>query len=176
SRFYSVVGEDEMKYKAALAWLLTCRGIPELYYGDEIGMKGLTSPNDGYVRKDFPGGWRSDSLNKFTVAGRTAKEEDLWKYIATLANFRKNSSAITTGKMMQFAPSKGEYVFFRYDSKQTIMTVMNTAKEKLTIEMKNYSERTNGFSKMKNVITGVIQPLADFSLMPMESGVWELVK
>jgi glycosidase len=174
SRFYSVVGEDEMKYKAALAWLLTCRGIPELYYGDEVGMTGFTSPNDGYVRKDFPGGWASDSLNKFTVAGRTAKEEKIWKYIAKLANFRKNSSAITTGKMMQFAPVKGEYVFFRYDSKQTIMTILNTAKEKINISMKDYSERTNGFTKMKNIFTDEVKPIADFSLAPMESGVWEL--
>jgi len=176
ARFYSVVGEDELKYKAALAWLFTCRGIPEIYYGDEVGMTGFTSPNDGYVRKDFPGGWASDSANKFTASGRTPKEEDIWKYIATLANFRKKSSAITTGKMMQFAPAKGEYVFFRYDSKQTIMTVLNTAKEKLTIDIKKYSERTNGFTKMKNVITGDIKPLADFSLQPMESGVWELEK
>jgi glycosidase len=176
SRFYSVVGEDEMKYKAALAWLFTCRGIPELYYGDEVGMTGFTSPNDGYVRKDFPGGWASDSLNKFTAAGRTAKEERIWSYIAKLANFRKNSSAITRGKLMQFAPEKGEYVFFRYDSKETIMTVLNTAKEELTIAVKNYSERLNGFTKMKNVITGEVKPIADFTLKPMESGVWELEK
>jgi glycosidase len=176
SRFYSVVGEDEMKYKASLAWLFTCRGIPEMYYGDEVGMTGFTTPNDGYVRKDFPGGWASDSANKFTVAGRTPKEERIWSYIAKLANFRKNSSAITTGKMMQFAPEKGEYVFFRYDSKQTIMTVLNTAKEKLTIEMEKYLERTNGFTKMKNIITGEVKPIADFSLEPMESGVWELEK
>jgi glycosidase len=176
SRFYSVIGTDLLKYKAALAWLFTCRGIPELYYGDEVGMEGFTSPNDGYVRKDFPGGWEGDSLNKFTVAGRTPKEEEIWKYIAALANFRKNSSAITTGKMMQFAPLKGEYVFFRYDSKQTIMTVLNTAKEKLTISINNYSERTNGFTKMKNIVTGEVTPLANFSLEPMESGVWELEK
>jgi glycosidase len=174
SRFYSVVGEDTMKYKAALAWLFTCRGIPEIYYGDEIGMTGFTTPNDGYVRKDFPGGWAADATNKFTEAGRTVKEQKIWIYISKLANFRKNSSAITTGKMMQFAPEKGEYVFFRYDSKQTIMTVLNTAKEPLTIAMKKYAERTNGFTKMKNVITGEVKPIEDFSLKPMESGVWEL--
>jgi glycosidase len=176
SRFFSVVAEDVNKYKASLAWLLTCRGIPQLYYGDEIGMKGFTSPSDGYVRKDFPGGWASDSLNKFSIAGRTAQEEDIWKYIAKLANFRKNSSAITTGKMTQFAPKEGEYVFFRYDEKQTIMTVLNTAKERKNISIKNYAERTNGFTKMKNVITGEIKTLEDFSLEPMESGVWELLK
>ncbi|MDQ2719601.1 MAG: glycoside hydrolase family 13 protein [Bacteroidota bacterium] len=176
SRFFSVVGEDVMKYKAALAWLLNCRGIPELYYGDEIGMTGFTSPNDGYVRKDFPGGWANDTLNKFTTAGRTAREEDIFKYIARLANFRKNSSAIMNGKMMQYAPTKGEYVFFRYDDKQTIMTVLNTSKEKKIILIKNYSERTNGFTKARNVITGEVTELKDFLLEPWGSGVWELQK
>jgi glycosidase len=123
---------------------------------------------------DFPGGWASDPANKFLKEGRDAKEEEIWEYIAKLANFRKTSSATTTGRMMQFAPQKGEYVFFRYDSKQTIMTVLNTAKEKINISVEWYSERTKGFSKMKNIITGEVSPLSDFSLMPMESCVWEL--
>jgi len=176
SRFYSVVDTSMLKYKAALAWLFTCRGIPQIYYGDEIGMQGFTTPNDGHVRLDFPGGWASDASNKFTEAGRTVNEQKIWIYISRLANFRKNSSAITMGKMMQFAPVKGEYVFFRYDSKQTIMTILNTSKENANISIKNYSERTNGFSKMKNIITGETSPLEDFSMSPMESGVWELEK
>jgi glycosidase len=176
SRFYSVVDTNMLKYKAALAWLFTCRGIPQIYYGDEIGMQGFTTPNDGHVRLDFPGGWASDGSDKFTEAGRTVNEQKIWIYISTLANFRKNSSAITMGKMMQFAPVKGEYVFFRYDSKQTIMTILNTAKENINISIKNYSERTNGFSKMKNILTGETSSLEDFSMSPMESGVWELEK
>lgn len=154
----------------------TCRGIPQLYYGDEIGMKGFTSPNDGYVRADFPGGWASDPENKFLKNGRDTKEEAIWEYTAKLANFRKTSSATTTGKMMQFAPQKGEYVFFRYDKKQTIMAVLNTSKEKINISVVYYSERTKGFSKMKNIITGEVSPLSDFSLAPMDSRVWELEK
>ncbi len=176
SRFFSVVSEDVMKYKAALAWLLTCRGIPELYYGDEIGMTGLTSPNDGFVRKDFIGGWVSDSVNKFSIAGRTAREEDIWRYVTKLANFRKSSSALRTGKLMQFAPKEGEYVFFRYDDMQTIMTVLNTAKETKNISIQNYAERTDGFTKMKNIFTNEITPLKDFSLEPRGSGVYELMK
>ncbi len=175
SRFYSVVDTNMLKYKAALAWLLTCRGIPQLYYGDEIGMQGFTVPNDGHVRLDFPGGWTSDSLNKFTVAGRNPKEDSIWNYIATLANFRKNSSAITSGKMMQYEPKEGGiYVYFRYDSKQTIMTVLNTSKNEEEVKPEYYSERTAGFSKMKNIETGKVTPLSDFKLHPMESGVWEL--
>ena len=67
-RFYSVLNEDTAKYKMAFAWLMTFRGIPQMYYGNEILMTGTTSPNDGYVRQDFPGGWAGDPSNKFTVA------------------------------------------------------------------------------------------------------------
>ncbi|MEO6682117.1 MAG: alpha-amylase family glycosyl hydrolase, partial [Ginsengibacter sp.] len=85
SRFFSVVGEDTLKYKAGLSWLLTSRGIPQLYYGAEIGMTGITSPHDGFLREDFPGGWKSDQMNKFIPAGRTAREEGIWRHISTLA-------------------------------------------------------------------------------------------
>jgi glycosidase len=176
ARFFSVINEDVVKYQSAIAWLLTCRGIPELYYGDEIGLKGFTSPNDGHVRQDFPGGWASDSVNKFSIAGRNAQEESIWRYIAKLANFRKASSALTTGKMMQYVPDDGIYVYFRYDNMQTIMVVMNTAKDKKNISPKKYFERTNAFSKMKNVLTGEVADLNDFSIDAKASGVWELIK
>lgn len=176
SRFYSVVGEDDKKYKSALTWLLTSRGVPQLYYGNEIGMTGITSPHDGFVREDFPGGWVADSLNKFLIADRTAKEEGIWRHIAKLANFRKTSSAITTGKLMQFAPKEGEYVYFRYDDAQTIMVALNTAKEAKIIDVSIYKERTDGYTKMKNILTGVIGDIENFSLGSMESGVWELLK
>ncbi len=176
SRFFSVVGEDVTKYKSALTWLLTCRGIPQIYYGTEIGLTGTTTPNDGYVRQDFPGGWPSDATNKFTIAGRTAKEEDIWRYIAKLANFRKNSSALTTGKMMQYVPEDGVYVYFRYNNIQTIMVVMNTAKEQKMISMPRFSERTTGFTKMKNVITGEIKYFQDFSVDTKVSAVYELIR
>lgn len=176
TRFYSVVGEDVEKYKASINWLLTCRGIPQFYYGGEIAMTGTTSPNDGYVRKDFMGGWPGDSTNKFTSSGRTATENEIWNHISKLANYRKTSSAITTGKMMQFVPEDGLYVYFRYDAKQTIMVVMNTGKEKKTVAVKRFAERTNGFSSFKNIHTGEVKPLADFVADTKGSGVYELVK
>jgi glycosidase len=176
ARFFSVIGEDVEKYKSSVNWLLTCRGIPQFYYGGEIGLTGVTSPNDGYVRQDFPGGWPSDKVNKFTAAGRNEKENEIWNHVAKLANFRKTSSALQTGKMMQFVPEDAVYVYFRYDAAQTIMTVMNTGKEKKTIAIKKYEERTKGFSTMKNIQTGEVIPLADFSLEAKSSGVYELMK
>lgn len=175
SRFYSVINQDLKKYKAALAWLFTSRGIPQLYYGNEIGMTGFTHPHDGFVREDFPGGWNKDAKNKFLSTDRDSTENAIWNYISTLANFRKKSSAITYGKMMQFAPVAGEYVYFRYNQQQTIMVIINTAPNELVIDFKKYQERLQGFSKMKNVITHEILPLQNFSMSSFESGVWELL-
>lgn len=153
TRFFSTVKEDVEKHKIGLAWLLTCRGIPQLYYGTEVLMKGESNP-DGWVRLDFPGGWNGDQKNAFTGAGLTADEKLVQDYTRALGNFRKNSSAIKTGKMMQYVPDDGLYVYFRYDANQTVMCVMNTSEKDKTIDFDNYSERTNGFSQGKEVTTG----------------------
>lgn len=177
SRFYSVLQEDTAKYKTALGWLLTSRGIPQLYYGNEILMTGLTSPNDGYVRQDFPGGWDGDTHNKFTAQGRTPKENDIFNFVKKLANFRKSSSAIKTGKMMQYYPIDGVYVYFRYDNKQTVMCVMNTNDKSVSVDLDRFSESTNGFisarSVVDNVLVGLDKPL---SLHPMSIQVLALQK
>ncbi|HMR83967.1 MAG TPA: alpha-amylase family glycosyl hydrolase, partial [Niabella sp.] len=177
ARFYSVINEDTAKYKTAFAWLLTSRGIPQMYYGSEILMAGTTSPNDGYVRKDFPGGWKGDTDNKFAVAGRTAKEQALFSYIKTMANFRKSSSAIKTGKLMQFAPYDGVYVYFRYDDKQIIMCAMNTNDKPVTIALDRFAEKLNGFKAGRDVINANSVALKDsLSLNPMSNLVLELTR
>ncbi|MEO6549444.1 MAG: alpha-amylase family glycosyl hydrolase [Ferruginibacter sp.] len=176
ARFYSVVGEDINKYKSSLSWLFTCRGIPEMYYGDELATAGTTSPNDGYVRLDFPGGFPGDTINKFELSGRTVKDEEIWRHVHALANFRKQSTAITTGKMMQYLPEDGLYVYFRYDAKQTVMVVMNTSKETKTVSFAKYPERTNGFTKATDIITKKQSGLSDFTVESYHAAVLELGK
>jgi neopullulanase len=176
ARFYSVVNEDMDKYQSSLSWLLTCRGIPEIYYGDELATTGTTSPNDGYVRLDFPGGWPGDKQDKFTIQGRTQKDQAIFQHLATLATYRKASSALTTGKMMQYTPEDGVYVYFRYDAQQTIMIVMNTAKTEKKISPTKYSERTAGFTQYLNVISKEKGALSDFTLGSYKTVVYELIK
>ena len=175
-RFYSVVGEDFNKFKMGMNLLLTQRGIPQLYYGDEILMKNFKNPTDAEVRQDFPGGWNGDPVNKFIAGGRTEQENEAFNYIKALANFRKKSSAITAGKLMQFLPKDGMYIYFRYDTKQTVMVISNTGNKLIKPEWKHYAERINGFTQLKNVITGIIKPFADFEIQPKESFVFELIK
>lgn len=140
SRFYSVVGEDFNKYKSGLAWLLTTRGIPQLYYGTEILMKNFASP-DGLVRDDFPGGWEKDKKDKFIAGGRTSKENEAFNYLKTLANYRKNNPVLQTGKMMQFIPEDGIYVYFRYNDTKTVMVIMNSNTTEKTISTDRYHEK-----------------------------------
>ncbi|MEO6452868.1 MAG: alpha-amylase family glycosyl hydrolase [Ginsengibacter sp.] len=175
-RVFSVIGESYSKYKMAITWLLTLRGIPQLYYGTEILMKNFKNPSDGMVRLDFPGGWQGDKENKFTAAGRNSNENDAYNYIKKLANYRKTLSALTTGKTMQYIPQNGLYVYFRYDEKQTIMIVSNTNDTATNIKTDRFKERLNGFTKMKSIISESISDIKDFSLEGMTSGVYELMK
>jgi glycosidase len=126
-----------------------------MYYGMEHLMTGYSNP-DGNVRLDFKGGWDKDSANKFTAAGRTDKENEIFNYIRTLARFRKTSPALTTGKMMQYLPVDGLYVYFRYAPGQTIMCIMNTSDKPAKVDFANYPERIRTTSRGKNIVDGTV--------------------
>lgn len=158
SRFFSIVGEDVKKFKSGLAMLLSTRGIPQLYYGTEIMMKNFSNP-DGLVRSDFPGGWAEDKVNKFSSEGRTAAENDVFNYIKTIANYRKQTTALQTGKLMQFVPQDGVYVYFRYDNAKTVMVVVNSNDKVMSLETSRFSERTQGFKKAKDIVSGKVYDL-----------------
>jgi glycosidase len=154
TRFYTQVGEDVEKLKAGIAWLLTCRGIPEMYYGTEVLMKGSVKQADGWVRLDFPGGWPGDPKNAFSGQGLSPQESEVLTYTRQMANFRKNSSAIKSGSMMHYAPVNGLYIYFRYDASQTVMCIMNTAAQEKAIDLGDYDERTKGFLAARDITNG----------------------
>ena len=151
-RFYSVVNEDIKKYKMGIAWLLTTRGIPQFYYGDEILMKGLTNP-DGLVRLDFKGGWQGDKENKFMASGRSTAENEAFNYVKKLAVYRRSSPVLQTGKLMQYVPENGVYVYFRYNTEKTIMVIMNTNDAEAEVQTKRFEERIGKASGAVNVLT-----------------------
>jgi glycosidase len=154
-RFFSVVGEDFEKYKMGIAWLMTLRGIPHFYYGTEILMKNFKDPSDAEVRRDFPGGWKEDVVNKFVRSDRSEKENEAFEFVKKLANYRKTSDAISSGKFMQFVPQDGVYVYFRYSDKQTIMVVSNTSKSEKNMETSRFDEILKGSKSAKNIIDDV---------------------
>lgn len=177
-RVYSVVGEDWKKLRMGINWLLTLRGIPQLYYGTEVLMKNMKENTDATVREDFPGGWADDKAkdNRFTAEGRSEKQNEVFDYVSRLANFRKSSSAITTGKTMQYVCKDGLYVYFRYDEKQTVMVVTNTTDKGITLDPARYAERLKGFTQIRNVVSGKIKPLKDLEIDGKDSFVFELLR
>ena len=165
TRFFSEIGEDIAGQKMGLEWLLTERGIPQMYYGTEILLKGISNP-DGLVRQDFPGGWAGDKKNAFTGAGLSPDELSVQQLVKTLGTFRRGSSALRTGRMMQYVPQKALYVYFRYDARQTILCAMNAGEAPATIDFSRYGERTGGFTKGVDVLTGQQYPLEQKAEIP----------
>lgn len=175
-RVFTVIGEDVDKLKMGINWLLTLRGIPQMYYGTEILMKNSRNPSDGQVRLDFPGGWPGDKEDKFTRGGRNEKENIAFEHVRRLAGFRKKSSALATGKMLQFIPDNGLYVYFRYDKNQTIMVVSNTSDKEEKLKTDRYKEILTGYTKGRDIQTGKVVSIADIQWAPKASGVYELQK
>lgn len=158
-RYLSLVGEDRSKLKMALAFLLTMRGIPQVYYGTEILMSGFKDPGDANVRKDFPGGWPGDPRDAFTAKGRTAAENDMFQFTRSLMQWRRTSTPIHNGKLMHFIPDDNTYVYFRYNDEGTVMVVVNASKESKNLSLARFNERLEGFRTWKNPVnaqTGVL--------------------
>ena len=175
SRIFSMVNEDLDKQKMAIGWLLTARGIPQMYYGTEVIMKGHSNP-DGLVRSDFPGGWKEDSKSAFKRETMDDAELTIQDWTKKLANYRKSSSAIKTGKLMQYVPEDGLYVYFRYDDKQTIMCLMHTGDKMKTINLKDYSEMTKGIKQVKNITSDDQIEGSYFNIQPKQMIILELEK
>jgi neopullulanase len=165
TRFYTTIGENFTKFKSGMAFLATMRGIPQVYYMTEILGAGNSWPNHDFIRKDFPGGWPGDTLNKFVAAGRTAQENEALNYTRNLLQFRKKTPALQYGKMMQFVPADGIYTFFRYDTQQTVMVVINSSNKDVEVDTKRFSERMSGFTRAREAGTG--QVFSDLKKLPV---------
>jgi len=176
SRYATTVGGDINKQKMGFATLLTLRGIPQLFYGGEIGMLG-DGGNHGTLRADMPGGWKGDAQNVFTAAGRTPEQNELFNYLRTLLNWRKTKEVIHSGKLMHFIPENGTYVYFRYNDKETVMVILNNNNEPKTLDTKRFSERLNGYTSGKNIVTQEsVTNLQSISLPAKSATILELNK
>ena len=176
-RYLSVIGEDLDKYRIGLTWLLTTRGIPSMYYGTEILMKNFKDPSDAEVRRDFPGGFPGDKENKFEAAGRNDRENNAFQFVRKLATYRRDNPVLHTGKLMQFLPQDGTYVYFRYDGTKTVMVATNTNDKEISLDTARFAERMNGFSSARNVLTdATVRDLKAIKLPAKTALVLELKK
>ena len=148
-------GHDAARLKQALALLLIVKRIPQLYYGSEVLMNGTKRVTDGYVRKDFIGGFPGDKRNAFTEAGRTAEENDMFHWLKTVLHWRKDNLCIIQGQQKQFIPYNGIYVLTRQlGDHSTVMTIVNGADEPRTMPVARYAEVIGEADVATDVPTG----------------------
>ena len=154
-RFSLKEDKDLRKYKQGMAFLLTTRGIPQIYYGTEILMTGTKEEGDGVIRTDFPGGWEGDEVNAFTVEGRTSKQNEAWNYLSKLLHWRKDSEAVIDGKLIHYSPSENDcYVYARIKDDNTVLVILNGSDEDRLIDMDRYSDVIGTHQKAIEVTTG----------------------
>ncbi|MDB5127845.1 glycoside hydrolase family 13 protein [Mucilaginibacter sp.] len=166
SRFNRKEDTDLKRYKQGLAFLLTMRGIPQLYYGTEILMSGTKEEGDGSLRKDFPGGWPGDKSDQFTKAGRTDLQNEAWDYLQKLLQWRKTNDAITKGTMMHYEPKNGIYVYGRTKGNHTVMVILNSAITDETVKMDRFTDIIGKYTTGKDVITAKTFPLSNTITIP----------
>jgi neopullulanase len=131
-RFLSEEGSSLAKLKAAFSLLLTLRGIPQIYSGDEIAMPGGDDPDN---RRDFPGGFPGDPLNAFTASGRTPEQQDVFAQVQSLLALRKAHAALRTGKQWHIGWDDNYYAFLRDLPEEKLLVVYNNAAKTLELNI-----------------------------------------
>lgn len=179
-RYFTSVGEDVAKFQMGTAFLLTTRGIPQIYYGTEILMAG--GSNDPDKRRNFPGGWQEDPINAFTEEGRIALGQELnlpvqqnFEYLRRLVHWRNQNPVIHTGRLTHFVPENNVYVYFRHNDEKTVMVMINASQEEQTLDMSRFSERMDGFTRGFEVTTEqVMESISEITIPARKAFVVEL--
>lgn len=153
-RWNEIFNGDSRYYKMALTLISTVRGIPQIYYGSEIGMRGEKSKGDADIRRDFPGGWKGDLQNAFNSGTRTAEQKDFHDFTQKILNWRKGKEVIHTGKTKHYMPLDKIYVYFRYNDKEKVMVILNNNEDAKNLPLARFAESLNGVSVGKEVISG----------------------
>ncbi|WP_343623288.1 glycoside hydrolase family 13 protein [Flavobacterium lindanitolerans] len=153
-RFNHIYKNDFRKYQMAMALIATVRGIPQIYYGSEIGMAGDKGKGDADIRQDFPGGWTGDKNNAFTKTGRTEEQAKFFDFSSKLFQWRKGKAVIHSGKMTHYIPEDNVYVYFRYNDNETVMVIINNAAQPKTFKTARFQENIKDFTSGKDVLTG----------------------
>jgi len=179
-RIFTVMGEDFDKFRLALSFVLTTRGIPQLYYGDEILMTG--GGQDGLKRKDFPGGWQEDNVNAFTESGREQLTRqtgfpaaEAHRFVQLLSTWRQDKEVIHSGNLTHFMPQNNLYVYFRHNENETVMVVLNAEDEPQTLDLSRFDERMAGYTAGRDILAQHSFELkSSLEVGPMQAMVIEL--
>ena len=154
-RFNEIYKNDFKKYQLGMTLIATVRGIPQLYYGTEIGMSGNKDKSgDAAIRQDFPGGWQGDPNNAFSNTGRTSEQKQFFDFTSKLLQWRKTNDAVHFGKMKHYVPENNVYVYFRYTDTKSVMVVLNNSSKTQTFKTHRFQESIQNYTAGKEILTG----------------------
>lgn len=152
-RFNEIYKNDFKKYQLGMTILATMRGIPQLYYGTEIGMAGDKGKGDADIRQDFPGGWKGDTNNAFTNAGRTSVQKQYFDFSKKILNWRKNKEVIHTGKLTHYIPENNVYVYFRHNDAESVMVIVNNSKDNQKLNLSRFEENLKNYASGNDILS-----------------------
>ncbi|MFP4488638.1 MAG: glycoside hydrolase family 13 protein [Bacteroidales bacterium] len=174
-RFFMQMDMDRGLYLNGIVFFLTTRGIPQIYYGSEILMTHKEGDDHGYIRKDFPGGWPGDKVNAFTGEGMSPEERDMQDMFRRLLNWRKTAEVIHTGRLKQFAPENGTYVYFRYNDDDMVMVIINKNPAAYELELGRFKEMIGDKAGARDVLSGQEYELGEtIRLLPRKPYILEI--
>lgn len=166
-RFLLEEPDDLGWWKQAITFLLTSRGIPQIYYGTELLMNGTRAAGgDGNVRRDMPGGFPGDKTDAFTAAGRTDKQNEAFDFIQKLLQWRRGNEAIARGSLKHFMPENGLYVYQRRSGDKEVTVILNGNDSPVTTTMERTLEILPYGSQRRDMLTGktvTIEPEMTFA-------------
>ncbi|NJB86366.1 glycosidase [Lewinella marina] len=170
-RLATQLGGDVDHVKMALTYLLTVRGIPQLYYGSEVLLDNDEAPGDhGIIRSDMPGGWAGDAVNAFTGAGLSPGQREVQTHLRQLLQWRREHPVIATGQTLHFAPENGTYVYGRYNATERVVVVLNKNAEEVTLDPARYQELLKGVTTATG-LDGKVVDLSRGLAVPSKSAV-----
>lgn len=155
-RFLPEMPDSLGVWKQALAFLLTSRGIPQLYYGTELLMNGTKKISDGYIRLDMPGGFPGDKVDAFTREGRTDMQNEAWDYLSRLLQWRRGEAndVIAKGTLKHFMPQNGIYAYERRLGDKQVVVLLNGQSEPNTVTMERTVEILPYGTTMRDLVSG----------------------
>jgi glycosidase len=175
SRTLTALGDRQDLNRMALAFVLTTRGIPQIFYGTEVLMRNPGTEDHGAIRSDFPGGWPGDSTDAVSGRGLAPDAAALQRDLRQLLQWRRNSPAIREGRLTQYVPSDGTYVYFRQHPQQTVMVILNKNETAHTLDLARFSESIGAATRGVDVLSGEVRPLAQsLQVAPRSATILEL--
>ena len=162
NRIGDTIGKNPKRAKLAMTLMATMRGIPQIFYGDEMMFcsKDLSQGHGG-LRVDFPGGWQEDKVNLFSSEGRTGLHKELFDYSQRLLQWRKGKEVIHNGQTMHFMTRDNTYAYFRYNDEEAVFVYINNSGETKRIPWSNYAEIAASLHDGVDVLSGEPTTVSD---------------